>query len=162
MTTNPFPFEPDRFACEVSGTWYIAKDDRYAPHQANTGSTGRYHQLGTGSVYLGLTPATCEVEVGREGRSLYECSISGAGFFDLGAACDQHPEIAPKVLEASGSGGWEPTQDIARFLHSEGFAGIKYRSHHDSNLWCVVYWQDRHDQRPESFTQISWPARDDS
>lgn len=147
---SPFD-DPDKYRCEVSGAFYILKDSKYRPWEANLSGSGRFNSLGTGSVYLGDSIATCEAEVSREGRDLWRCDISGTGFFDMTAVVDEHPHLAEQVLVPSGSGGWEPTQEIASKLHEAGFSGIKFYSHHGREHINVVYWQDRHEQHSGSF-----------
>ncbi len=133
------------------------KDRKYHPADLYTGSTGRYNQLGTGSVYLGESLETCAKEVGGyQGKMAYAVAPADLGdirILDVFSWSKDNPDAANALLQPSGSGGWHPTQEISNKAHAAGFRGIRYPSMHNPLEANLAIWTEGELPR-DAFKQV--------
>jgi len=138
--------DPTRYTCTITGSWFNLKDARFPPWSPYTGSEGRFHSFGTGSVYVANSLATCAREVGWFGKVPYELNADAAratNVLDLEAWSHDNSDMSASILVESGSGGYEPTQEISNRAWQDGFHGIRYPSRHGAGGVNTVLWMDR-------------------
>ncbi|HKV51089.1 MAG TPA: RES family NAD+ phosphorylase [Gemmatimonadaceae bacterium] len=156
--------DPPRYKITVTSSFFTLKNSQFRPWQLNESSSGRFSDIGTGSLYLGDTLGTCLIEVGSEGRLGYQVdtnALSLEWIFNLRQWSRDNPADSGSLLVESGSGGWEPTLRISRRAREEGFQGVLYESRFGAEFTNLVVWGDKTKVIPDAFTEVDVPGDSD-
>ena len=156
LTRRIFADAP-RYQTPVTGSFFTLKSAAYSPWELNRTSTGRFNDLGTGSLYLGSTLMGCINEVGTEGKVAYEVD-TGALFLtkilDLARWCREHTGDCGSLLIESASAGWEPTLEISCRAREEGYQGVLYVSRFSPTYTNLVVWEDKVHIEEKAFARL--------
>jgi RES domain len=136
--------DADRYTTRVTGSFFHFKDRQYDPWTPFAGNEQRYNGPGTGSIYMAQSAEECRREVGTTNdKRAYRVDVSAIGptkILDLWSWARDNPQLSGSLLQHSGSGGWEPTGEIANLAYAAGFEGIRFPSQHgNGGVNLVLY-----------------------
>lgn len=146
-----------KYTTALSGSAYVLKSEKYGPWEENKVSIGRFNGVATASLYLGDSLETCKAEVDSSNKLAYRFSLDSADakmVLDLESWGRDHPQFSGSLLQPSGSGGWEPTKEVADWAYANHFQGIRFESHIRRGYINYVLWHDRTEISRDAFERV--------